>query len=604
MNERFFAKPDLSGGLGAHRPRHRENEPRSTVRRLSTGSHRSLGTGGVALFSALAIGALQPNNAHAQTPVVDQTASGLIKCNPTKAARTSTLPQVQIHPRAKAGLALPYGGTPINVTTFHYDNSRTGWNSSETDLTPSSVASENFGLLASIPIFGAAWAQPLLVSGYTMPNGSVHDVLIVATTRNMVYAFDARSYAKLWSVSLGPWVSQLPPVCRQQPGVNSTPVVGPGAIPGQMVLYLAGNVQPSPGAYRTQVRALDLGSGRDVQAPTYLAASRTLPNGTVVSYDPSHQFNRSGLALNNGKLYIAVASDCETQSYSTVGWIFKVSTDFSTQTAISTISRQTTTQLMDGIWMTGFAPAIDAAGNLFVTTGNGDATTQAPQDWGSSVIKLAPDLSAVTDSFTPADYAILARRDGDFSSGGVMLLPPVPGQVSDPLAVAMGKDPILYLLDQTALGGYSSTNSGAMQALTLGVKPSTGVWGGPAFYNGPAGPVIFYQKTDDVLTAYHVSTGAKPSLSLMAQGTSLSSNGGSIPVVSSNGSAPNTGIVWLVRRSSPPALEAYDATELGEPIFQASIGTDYSIYHGPMVANGRAYVGSSGRVYVFGLTAD
>ena len=77
-----------------------------------------------------------------------------------------------------------------------------------------------------------------------------------------------------------------------------------------------------------------------------------------------------------------------------------------------------------------------------------------------------------------------------------------------------------------------------------------------------------------------------------------------MPVVTSNGSAPNTGVVWVVRRSSPPALEAYDATTLGNPIFQASVGTDYSIYHQAMVANGRVYVGSNGRVYVFGLTAD
>ena len=548
--------------------------------------------------------AFAPDAVSAQASSTDKSASGLIKCNPVKPARTSTLPQAQIHPRANTGLAMVYGGAPINVTTFHYDNNRTGWNSNETDLTPQSVASERFGLLTSLPIFGAAWAQPLLVSGYTMPNGAVRDVLIVATSRNMVYAFDAKTYAKLWSVSLGPWVSQLPPICHQQTGVNSTPVIGPGTSPGQKVLYLAGNVQPSAGVYQTQVRALDLGSGHDIQPPAYLAASQTLTNGMVVSYDPSHQYNRSGLALNNGNLYIAMASDCETQSYSTVGWIFKLGTDFSSQTAISTITRQTSTQLMDAIWMTGFAPAVDAAGNLYVTTGNGDATTQAPQDWGSSVIKIAPDLSAVTDSFTPADFATLAIHDGDFSSGGIMLLPTVAGQVSNPLAVAMGKQPILYLLDQTALGGYSSTNKGAIQALTLGTKAATGVWGGPAFYNGPAGPTVFYQKTDDFLTAYHLSAAARPSLSLVAQGTSLSSNGGSMPVVTSNGSAPNTGVVWVVRRSSPPALEAYDATTLGNPIFQASVGTDYSIYHQAMVANGRVYVGSNGRVYVFGLTAD
>lgn len=560
--------------------------------------------GATALGVALTIAICAPSSGHAKTSIADQTASGLIQCPPVKEAGPSTLPQAKIHLHAASGLARLYGGAPISVSTFHYDNSRTGWNPNETDLTPASVASSSFGLLKAIPIKGAAMGQPLIESGYLMPDGSVHDLLIVATTQNIVYAFDAQSYTQLWSVSLGPPITDQRPNCSRQPvvGVASTPVIGPGATTGQLILYLVGNLQPAPGVYQTQVRALDLGSGQDVRPATYLNASVTLPSGPVISYDPAHQFNRAGLALNNGNLYIGIASSCNEGDFQNIGFLFKVSTDFTSQTAFSTISWQKGSKMLSDIWMSGFAPAIDSAGNVYVTTGNGNATLRPPRDWGSSVIKFAPDLSTVVDSFTPANYPILAQHDWDFSSGGVMLIPPTPGQNVDPMAVAMGKDPTIYLLDQFHLGGYSRTNQGALQALVVGPALGDGVWGGPAYYSGPAGPTIFYQTQGDFLKAYQLSAGAPPSLSLVAQGATLSSNGGSSPVVSSNGSAPNTGVVWLVRRTSPPALEAYDAGTLGAPIYQASIGANYSIYHTPVVANGRVYVGSVNSVYVFGLT--
>jgi hypothetical protein len=428
-------------------------------------------------------------------------------------------------------------------------------------------------LLKQIPIAGTAKGQPLLVVGYTMSDGTVHDVLVIATTANMVYAFDARSYATLWSVGLGPPITDPPQDCpRREPlGVSSTPVIGPGASPGARVLYVAGNVQPNAGTYQLQVRALDVGSGRDVRPAMYLKATETLPNGLVATFDPLVQYDRAGLALNKGRLYIpiSIAAACEKTYSTTVGWLFEVPTDFSSETTFSTIAQQTTDILLNDIWMTGYAPAIGSGGELYVTTGNGDVNLRAPRDWGSSVIKLTSDLSEVADSFTPADYAS-----------------------------------IIYLLDQTALGGYSRHNRGALQVLKVGQTDRAGVWGGPAYYDGPSGPIIYYQTADDVLKAYRVSTGAAPSLTLAAKGASTSSNGGSIPIVSSEGSATNTGVVWLVRRTAPPALEAYDATRLGAPIYQASVGTDFGIYHTPMVANGRVYVGTAGSLYVFGLTGD
>jgi len=75
--------------------------------------------------------------------------------------------------------------------------------------------------------------------------------------------------------------------------------------------------------------------------------------------------------------------------------------------------------------------------------------------------------------------------------------------------------------------------------------------------------------------------------------------------VSSNGASPGTGVVWLVRRSQPIELEAYNADTLGKPIYTATIGPWSNPMQGnaflsPMEANGRVYVGAYKTVKVFG----
>src|SRR4029077_11837180 len=72
-------------------------------------------------------------------------------------------------PNAEAGLAMPYTGKPIDVTTYHYDGLRTGWNPDETALTRASVKSARFGLLHRIPVDGDVLAQPLVVSNFAFP---------------------------------------------------------------------------------------------------------------------------------------------------------------------------------------------------------------------------------------------------------------------------------------------------------------------------------------------------------------------------------------------------------------------------------------------------
>ena len=172
------------------------------------------------------------------------------------------------------------------------------------------------------------------------------------------------------------------------------------------------------------------------------------------------------------------------------GWLLRHGPGLKLLNAFNTIQSPAGFELAS-IWMTGFAPAIDASGNVFVVTGNGKFK-RAGGDYGESVLRLPPTLNRVQDFFTPAAYQSLNNGDLDFGSGGVMPLPAQSGQTAPPLAVAMGKDAVLYLLNQSALGGVQANDAGALQATRLAATGG-GVFGGPAYHAGPTAAYVYYQ---------------------------------------------------------------------------------------------------------------
>jgi hypothetical protein len=516
-----------------------------------------------------------------------------------------SLPQMApLHPNAAAGLVMPYAGSGVDAWTYHYDGLRTGWNAAETALTPASVQSGKFGLLKTLAVDGTVLAQPLLISKFVMPDGSTHDVLVVVTENNSVYAYDAQSYALLWKTNLGPQQATADVVCKflqSGYGISSTPVIVRTG-PGTATLYVVASTEPAQLEFHHKVHALSLATGADLVPPTEIAASDTLSDGSTISFNPKFQWVRAGLAFANNGLYMAVSSYCDRNAAHISGWMLRYDTQLKLTNAFHTVETAADYKLAS-IWMSGFAPAVDTEGNLFAITGNG-SFNRTGKDWSESVIKLPPSLKGVRDFFTPAAHDSLDSNDLDFGSGGVMLLPVQPGQLAPPLAVAMGKQPSLYLLDQTRLGRLKPSDAGALQSLAVGVKDPGGIFGGPAYYAGPDGGRVFYQVNGDVLRAYAVSTGAKPALSLAAQGTSPSGFGGSTPIVSSNGTTANTGVVWVIRRTRPLQLEAYDARTLGAPIYTGVAGNwpGSGAFLTPLQANGRVYVPADKTVTVFGLT--
>src|SRR5580698_10711620 len=89
-----------------------------------------------------------------------------------------------------------------NVLTYHNDVARTGQNLAETILTTSNVNATTFGKLFQPVLDGLVDAQPLYVFGVAIPNQGTHNVLIVATENDSLYALDADTGTQLWRASL------------------------------------------------------------------------------------------------------------------------------------------------------------------------------------------------------------------------------------------------------------------------------------------------------------------------------------------------------------------------------------------------------------------
>ena len=108
------------------------------------------------------------------------------------------------------------------------------------------------------------FAQPLLVSGFKMMDGRDHDVIVVATGKNLVYAFDANTYEPLWPknqpVSLGLAQTTMDIGCadvKKEYGISSTPVIVRKA-KDSATLYVVSATEPSKGEFHTFIHALNL----------------------------------------------------------------------------------------------------------------------------------------------------------------------------------------------------------------------------------------------------------------------------------------------------------------------------------------------------------
>ena len=347
-----------------------------------------------------------------------------------------------------------------NVTTWHFDNHRSGLNPNEGSLSPTNVTPQTFGKLFSYLLDGYPYAQPLLVSNLTI-NGSVRNVVFAATEKDSVYAFDADNYnsgAPLWQVSLLR-VGETPmtdgPIQPYQ-GITSTPVIDTTS---NTLYVVSTQTLTSTGASTFRLNALDITTGmQKFGGPVTIQASMPGTNSTakngVVSLDTSC-IQRAALLQANSTIYIGFGS-CHS------GWLLAYGAQSLAQTGVFNagpdVNGEGAYPGAGGIWMGGGGPAADDSGNIYITTGDGPWDGQ--KAWGASVLKFSNNgLLKLLDYFTPDDYHYMNCDDADLASGGLLLIP------GSNAALAGGKTGKLYLLNTTNLGKEQANDAGATQTV-------------------------------------------------------------------------------------------------------------------------------------------
>ncbi|MCU4185329.1 PQQ-like beta-propeller repeat protein [Acidiferrimicrobium sp. IK] len=293
--------------------------------------------------------------------------------------------------------------------TYHGDPSRTGADVSEAPLSPLSQA------WSATPDGSAVYGQPVVADGR----------VIMADEADRVYALDAHDGHVLWAASLG---SPLTNVARQAGcgdvdplGVTSTPVIDTAS----GVVYVVGEVSNGgAGPVHHQLTGFNLYTGAVVSSvdadPPGISADQDL-----------HLQQRGALALANGRVYVTYGGlygDCGTYH----GWVVGVDP----AGARPNVAFEVAADNPGGggaIWGAA-GPAVDSAGDVYVSTGNPNNPSNPAKAYTESVVKLNADLQVL------ASYQSNASGDADLGSDPPTLLPN--GDV-----FAAGKADVGYLLD-------------------------------------------------------------------------------------------------------------------------------------------------------------
>lgn len=531
----------------------------------------------------------------------------------------------------------PITDPTLGVFTYHNDNQRTGQNPNETVLTPANVNPNTFGKIFFHNVDGAIYTQPLYVPQLTMTNPytgqtSTHNVIIVATEHNSVYAFDADSAGgtnagPLWHTNFNYPLLEITPVPNQdvqsddiapEIGITGTPVIDPNT----GTLYVVAKTR-EVNDYHQRLHALDITTGFEkfggpVDITAQVPGQGDDSDGTNIFFDPLTNNQRPALLLSGGILYIAFSSHGDNPPYH--GWVLAYNpTTLQQVGAFATTPNGLSTDIPAGagIWMGGAGPAVDGTGSLFLSSSNGlfdaDPSLGSGTDYAESVLKLhlgATTGFTVNDFFTPYNQADLSLSDIDLGSGGVLVLPNQPGAYPH-LLVTAGKEGKIYLVNRDGMGHYHlGDDSQIVEELPNAIGGSFGM---PAYFNQK----VYYGGVGDVLKAFDLVSGQLTSAPT-SQGSTVFDYPGVTPSISSNGST--NGIVWAVEGFYPPppspilpapppvaVLHAFDASDVSKELYSSRAlgGLDsaglYTKFVVPTVANGRVYVGGNGKLTVYGL---
>nr|WP_321985305.1 hypothetical protein [uncultured Lichenicoccus sp.] len=461
---------------------------------------------------------------------------------------------------------------PPGVYTRSFDSARTGHWPHETVLTQANVKARGLVLTRTLPLYGDARGtegQPLIVPQVKRADRSVHDILITATMADYVQGFDVESGAELWRVHVGQAITNTRAydewLINQHWGILSTGVINPAT----GVYYCVAFISPTSSFADAQyfLLALHPADGSTYAAPLNLNVATYQPPGLPVQkFTTAVRKQRAGLAMSADGSTVCVCTGSFLESNSSNRG-FVIACNVATNAmSIAACFTTTVTGSGAGIWMASEAPAIDANGDLYVVTANGDFSP--PTEWGESLLKLRytkataqaaasitvvdhstpytdtgrvggeadqalstldaiPNAKAMRDAAdpaptngmhgmmvhnsAPAPVNMLSAGDEDLGSAGVLYVAAAASGLPYNLAVFGGKDGVIYVADANGMNGASLADfaPATIQDKVYAEFLAAPVWGS---YFNPATPTPTDLSTLDTVYAgrtHHIHAQAR-----------------------------------------------------------------------------------------------
>jgi outer membrane protein assembly factor BamB len=418
-------------------------------------------------------------------------------------------------------------------TTYRHDALRSGVDPDSTSPLPPTRAWQTAAL------DGKIFGEPLVYGS----------LVYVATENDTVYALNSATGAVAWQQHLATAVPSGQLSCGDispTVGITSTPVIDP-ATGG---IYVVANTW-NGSAIQHKLFGLSLASG------TLLPGSPAVvdPPGST----PRDQLQRAALALDAGKVIIGYggnAGDCGSYH----GWLVAAPEAGGPQPTFEVDPSGS----QGAIWAAGNGPPVDAAGDIWTSTGNGSSSGY---DFQESVLRLGPGLNLL-DSWAPADWSTLDHTDADLGSSDPVLLP-------GNLVFEIGKAGVGYLLSASNLGGTGGTP--LYQASVC-----SGSWGGGVYAGG-----VIYVSCSNGLHALALNTSARTFTPVSGWSVNGSANGP--PIVAG-------GLVWSESYSNGTLYGLNPQS--GATSFSAALGT-FEHFATASAGGGRLFAANGNQVTAF-----
>jgi hypothetical protein len=563
----------------------------------------------------------------------------------------------------------------VDVWTVGINNTRQGWNKFETVLTPANVPKlrkiREFIVDEKIDVTPLVVADKLYV--FTMTNTAyIFDVHTGAelAKRQLAAPFDPADIANPPGKGM-----DLHSIYRNW-GITATPVIDVAT----NTLYVTTFGKPDAASQNIERNNMlwitDANTLADKKPPVLIAGDADNGGGGIANgFTVPYQKMRAGLGLltdAGGNKAVVVSFSINGENPRGPGHGFVVAYDvrglnrdagFTPTPAVWSV---TPGGGAGGVWMSGSGPAIDG-NDIYLATGNGMDPGTMPGNFGESFVKLryTAGVSGVNGgkpALVVADFWGAfsdfgrADEDQDLGAAGVFIVPERGNLVGG------GKDGILYNLDKNNLGKTTwdpqfnlpfvatylpnAPNGAAGLPTTTVADPNwpivkrdrnlpaqtpTGkshhIHGTPVYMERATSGFVYVWGENERIKAYNYNFATRRITGFRGEGTQFSSGNmdapGGMPggrlVVSSNGTTPNTGVVWGVYPVQGNAnsavvhgaLVAYDATTVVNGKLKQLFHSDanpannlgnFAKYSTPVVVNGKVYVGTfSNKVVQYGL---